>query len=251
MKLCVAQTRPFTGDIEKNIAAHKKLIELALAGGADMIIFPELSVTGYEPTLAGELATTPDDSRFDDFQHISDTRRITIGVGVPLRSEAGLWISMVLFQPRQDRHIYSKKYLHADEEPYFVSGQSSVDLLGAQNEVALAICYELSVPQHAADASGKGAGIYVASVAKSVAGMSKATERLSEIARTYSMVVLMANCIGLSDGMECGGKSSVWNTRGELLGQLNDAEEGILIFDTDTQEVHETYMQSAGRRSPA
>jgi predicted amidohydrolase len=61
--------------------------------------------------------------------------------------------------------------------------------------------------------------------------------RLSEIARTYSMTVIMSNCTGLCDGEQCAGKSAVWNNKGELLGQLNDDGEGLLVFDTDTGEI--------------
>lgn len=68
MKICVAQTRPVKGDIQSNIDDHKKLIEIAVSNGADTVIFPELSLTGYEPKLSRELATNQDDNRFDDFQ---------------------------------------------------------------------------------------------------------------------------------------------------------------------------------------
>ena len=46
MKICVAQTKPVKGDVQKNIENHKKLINLAIADEANMIIFPELSITG-------------------------------------------------------------------------------------------------------------------------------------------------------------------------------------------------------------
>lgn len=239
MKIGVAQTRPITGDIQGNIDHHKKLIDLAVSAGADTIIFPELSLTGYEPELAGELATQPEDSRFDDFQEISDARQITIGVGVPTKNKGHVSISLVIFQPHQARQIYSKKYLHPDEEEFFISGQSSIDLIGARNNLALAICYELSVPEHAEKAFKSGAEIYVASVAKFVNGIDKAVERLAEIAHHYSMTVLMSNCIGRSAGDECAGKTSVWNNHGLLVGQLDDTHEGIIIFDTDTQELIE------------
>src|SRR5688500_19022230 len=111
MKICVAQTKPVKGDIEKNISSHKKMIDLALSNGAEIVIFPELSITGYEPELAKELATDPDDCRFDAFQHISNIRRVTIGIGVPTKSPLGICIAMVLFQPHQKRVTYSKKYL--------------------------------------------------------------------------------------------------------------------------------------------
>jgi len=56
------------------------------------------------------------------------------------------------------------------------------------------------------------------------------------------MTVLMPNCAGNSGGYECGGKSSVWNSRGLLAGQLNNTNEGIIIIDTGTQEITEKIM---------
>ncbi len=93
MKICVAQSRPLKGDIQSNIVAHKKIIDLAVNDKADIIIFPELSLTGYEPALAKELATDQEDSRFNDFQNVSDTHQITIGVGVPTKNKEGISIS--------------------------------------------------------------------------------------------------------------------------------------------------------------
>jgi predicted amidohydrolase len=239
MKICVAQTRPVKGDIQSNIDNHKKLIDLAVSYRAEIIIFPELSLTGYEPGLSKELAVNQDDNRFDDFQKISDTRQITIGVGIPTKNNTGTCISMLLFQPHKARQAYSKKYLHPDEDEFFISGQSSVGLTGNKTNIALAICYELSVPEHSENAFKSGAEIYIASVAKTAIGVEKAITNLSDIANRYSMTVLLSNCVGQCDGDECGGKTSVWNSKGLLRGQLNDTNEGIIIFDTDTQELIE------------
>jgi predicted amidohydrolase len=237
MKVCVAQTQPITGDIARNIQGHEELIDLASSNGADIIIFPELSLTGYEPELAKELAISQEDSRLDTFQRISDAKQITIGVGVPTKHPTGICISLVLFQPHQARQLYSKQYLHPDEEAYFVGGQNSICLIGNQRNVALAICYEISVDEHSKQAARGGAEIYIASVAKFVSGIDRALSRLSDIASQYSMMVLMANCIGKADGSQCAGKTSIWNAQGCLIGQLDDAAEGILILDTETQEL--------------
>lgn len=244
MKICAAQTRPVKGDIQSNIDNHKKLIDLAASNGADTIIFPELSITGYEPELAKDLATDVDDGRFDDFQKISDAKRITVGIGVPLKEETGISISMVIFQPQLARQKYSKKYLHSDEEPFFVSGQSSTCLIDNQIDIALAICYELSVPEHAENAVKYGAKIYVASVAKTEDGVRKAIERLSDIASKNSMPVLMSNCVGRCDNFESAGKSSVWNDKGLLIGQLDNTNEGIIFFDTDTQRAFDKTIEN-------
>lgn len=237
MKICVAQTRPLKGDVQGNIENHKKLIVLALAGGAEMVIFPELSLTGYEPALARELATHKDDSRFDAFQNISDTNQITIGVGMPLIVETGICIGLILFQPHQTRQTYSKKYLHSDENPFFVSGQNSIGLIGGKANIALAICYELSVSKHSENAHQSGAQIYIASVAKSRNGVDNANKNLSGIAQKYSMTVFMSNCTGLCDNFVGAGQSSVWNNQGSQVAQLNETGEGIIVFNTDTQEI--------------
>lgn len=237
MRICVAQTRPIRGDIPGNIENHKKLIDLAVAHGADTVIFPELSLTGYEPTLAKALAVNQDDCRFDDFQTIADSQRITIGVGAPTKSKGHTCISTIIFQPHQVSQLYSKQYLHVDEEPFFIGGQRPPGLLSVKTNVALAICYELSVPAHAQQAFAGGADIYVASVAKSADGVEQACKRLADIARTYAMTVLMSNCIGPSDNFVSAGKTAVWNDKGLLLEQLDDTQEGILVFDTTSQKV--------------
>lgn len=237
MTICVAQTEARPGDITANIQRHISFINQAVAGGADLIVFPELSITGYEPALAVGLATEPDDTRFDVFQQISDASQIVIGIGVPIKSEAGIWIGLLLFQPRQEIRLYTKQHLHPDEEPFFVSGKSFSSLPISNQTIAFAICYELSVPEHTEQACASGAGIYIASVAKSVGGINTGLDRLATIASDQSMTVLMANCVGMADGQECAGMSSIWNDKGMLLGQLDANSEGLLLIDTDTQQV--------------
>jgi predicted amidohydrolase len=235
MRIGAVQTRPLTGNLQGNIANHKQWIERAVADGVDLVMFPELSLTGYEPTLAKALATEQDDPRLDDLQALSDAHGITIGVGAPTKQEAGICISLLLFQPHGARYVYSKSYLHPDEEAFFVPGRRAPHVQVNHTKIALAICYEISVAEHLESALKSGPGIYVASVAKFVHGINKALERLSSIARDGALPVLMSNCVGVADGGQCAGKTSVWNKRGVLIGQLNESDEGMLIFDTNTQ----------------
>lgn len=237
MKICAVQTRPLKGDFQGNIGNHLKLIDLALLYDASIIIFPELSLTGYEPELAKDLAIDLYDSRLDCFQKISNSRLVILGVGAPLKNHGGICIGMVLFQPNKPGQAYTKKYLHPDEKEFFISGQGSAAITGQGAGIALAICYELSVPEHSENAFKNGASIYIASAVKSVNGIDKACKSLSEIANRYSMVVLLANCVGQSGGYECAGKTSAWNNEGVLTGQLDDSSEGILIIDTVTGKI--------------
>ncbi len=237
MKICVVQTRPIKGDVASNIADHKKMIDLAVVDGADMVIFPELSLTGYEPTLAQELAMSPQDAQLDEFQVISDAENVTIGAGIPTENGQGYCISMVLFQPNQPRRIYSKKYLYVDEKSFFVSGENFPVLPVNERQIGLAICYELSVAAHAETAVASGVDVYVASVAKTKAGVEHASKRLAHIAQTHNMPALMSNCVGPADNFMSAGKTAVWNKDGQLLAQLDDTNEGYIIFDTDNEAV--------------
>ena len=95
---------------------------------------------------------------------------------------------MIIFQPHKERLTYSKQYLYPTEVGYFSPGTQAVFLHPEENMViAPAICYELSAPQHAANAHNNGASVYIASVLNSVSGVDNDLKKLSEIARNYSM----------------------------------------------------------------
>ncbi len=175
--------------------------------------------------------------RFNEFQQASNKHHISIAIGLPIRNDNGTSISLLIFQPRQARKLYSKKYLHQDEEPFFVPGENFPVLPGTTPLLAFAICYELSVPEHTALAFANGAGIYIASVAKTTTGMDKASETLSAVAAHYEMPVLLVNCIGPCDNFESAGRSAVWNHSGTLMAQLDSMHEGILVFDSSTGTV--------------
>jgi predicted amidohydrolase len=237
MKIAVAQTRPIKGGISENIKSHEKLIDLAISYKTDTIFFPELSLTGYEPELAKELATNQDDIIFNVFQEISNKNKITIGLGMPTKSDSGVKISMIIFQPDTPTQTYSKQQLHSDEFPYFLSGEEQIILTVDNKKIAPAICYESLQTDHSDNAIKLGAEIYVASVAKSKNGIDKAMIHYPEVAKKFSIPVLMSNCVGFCDNFESVGQSSVWTKQGKLAGQLDEISEGILIFDTETGEI--------------
>ncbi len=234
MKLCIAQTTAVAGDVAANIANHCRWIERAIAHRADLIFFPELSITGYEPTLAKTLATQPDDARFKALQVLSNRGTITIGVGMPIQAATGITISMIVFQPETPVENYAKQLLHVDENPYFVRGFGQLFLSVANTTVAPAICYESLQPWHANTAQRGRADVYAASVAKSAGGVAKAARLYPEIAKASSMIVAMANSTGHCDNFNSAGQSAIWNREGVLKGQLGKTGEGLLIYDTVT-----------------
>lgn len=237
MKICIAQTKPIKGNVSANIEAHVKFIELALILNTDAIFFSELSLTGYEPELAKKLATNHDDIRLDIFQEKSDVNNIVIGLGLPTATESKIRISMIIFEPNNPRQTYSKQQIHSDEFPYFENGDGQVIIKTNDKNIAPAICYESLQQKHSEIAFKLGADVYLASVAKPANGVKKAFDHYPKIAKQYAMPVLMSNCVGFCDNFLSVGNSSVWTKEGELVGQLDDRTEGILIFDTETEEV--------------
>lgn len=236
MKLALAQTKPVTGNISANIIAHEQFLLNAVTLGADSIFFSELSLTGYEPALAEALAIAPTDARLKLFQELSNQHILTIAVGVPLKTQAGIIISLLIFQPGQSVLVYGKQYLHPDEESWFVPGINLPPITIKDCNVGLAICYELSVDEHFNNMKSTKPDVYVASVAKFSTGIEPSYRRLAAIAST-GVPALFVNAVGTADNGICAGGSAVWNKKGELLAKLDDVHEGLLIFNSDTEEV--------------
>lgn len=237
MKICIAQTKPIKGNISANIEAHLKLIKLGLTLNTDAIFFPELSLTGYEPELAKKLAINQNDTCLDIFQETSDKNNIIIGLGLPTATESTIRISMIVFQLNKPRKTYSKQQLHSDEFPYFEKGDEQLIIKCNGKNIAPAICYESLQPKHCQNAFKLGTNVYLASVAKPENGLKKAFNYYSSIAKQFAMPVLMANSVGYCDNFLSVGQSAVWTKEGKLVGQLDGQNEGILLFDTETEEV--------------
>jgi len=231
MKIALAQIRTIKGNISENIKTHLKYINLAVENSVDLILFPELSITGYEPDLAKKLAFRLNDGKFDQFQKLCNSSGIIIGLGVPFQNDNGITISLLILKPNQPIQVYSKEHLHGDETPYFIAGNQPSNFI-KNTSISLAICYEVFVEAHAIKAKKAGATIYLASVAKSEKGIIKAYKRLPQIAKKNNLMVLMCNNIGFCDNFEAIGQSAAWDSQGQLIGQLNDVKEGLLIVDT-------------------
>lgn len=231
MKLALAQTQPVTGNIEANVLTHIRVCERAVNDGADAIVFSELSLTGYEPALARMLAVEINDKRLLPLQKLSDKFSVVIAAGIPVKTDNGAQISLLIFQPKQEIRNYGKQFLHPDEEQRFVSGKNLEPISIKGVKVGFAICYELAVHQHFETVKSLNPNVYVASVAKFERGIEPAHIRLAAIART-GLPALMVNAIGPADDGICAGQSAVWNGAGKKLIELPADETGILMYDT-------------------
>ena len=232
MRIAVAQITPTKGNVSLNKKKHLHFIHVASQYKAKALFFPELSITGYEPTLAKKLNFTLNDPLLLDFKSTAKKLRMLVGMGAPVHNNAALFIGQIMFRSDGSVNYYAKRYLHPDEIPFFHSGQVSPLVTVKDLKLGLAICYEISQDKHINDLFTQGVDIVVAPVAKSLAGITAAHKRLATIARKHSTPILMSNCVGPCDDFIAAGESAVWGHDGHLLQTLEDDEEGILILDT-------------------
>lgn len=236
MKIAAAQMRSCVGHASQNINRHLELIDLAVEHGADLVVFPELSLTGYEPSRAAEFAVTADDLGFAALQTASDVNAVTIVAGAPLKCLGLPQVSAFIFEPKIASRVYSKQFLHSDEIQYFAPGESADSLICKDPVVSLAICYELSVGRHAETAFAFGASVYLASVAKTQVGVRLASERLSSIAKRHSALVIMANGADEQKAAGCTGGSAAWGRDGNLIASLDRTAEAVVVVDDTTEQ---------------
>lgn len=234
MKIALVQLESISGDIDHNIGNHLAALGRLQAGDADLAIFPELSLCNYEPGIAAEAAIDADDERLAPFGEFSRRQGMRICVGVSLRTDARPSISALLFSPAGTRRIVHKAYLHADELPFFAAGCGQASLLDTPRRVGLAICYDISVDAHLEQAAAQGMQAYLASVAKTSAGIAAARKRLATKAREYGVPILAVNSVGTCEGLPAGGNSMVIDASGELVEILGGNEQAMLIYDLDS-----------------
>jgi predicted amidohydrolase len=220
---------------------HIAWIQRAAALGADAVFFPELSLSGYNRALADGLAMDAQDAQLQPFQQVCDAHGIIAAIGAPLRTAAGVHIGMPIFRPGQPVQTYAKQYLYRDEEPYFMPGAEQAFITLGSEVIAPAICYESSLPVHAAYAVQHGATLYLASVAKSQAGIDKTSSYYPQVAKKYTIPVLLVNSIGPGDDFMGVGQSAAWRADGTAAGSMGVEEEGILLYDIATKTVSKHY----------
>lgn len=232
MKLCAVQLASLKGDVQANLERHLACIEQAAALGAELVVFPELSLTGYEPTLARQAALPVSSARLDPLQAACDRFGITVAAGLPLPTPDGIRIGMPILSPGVARQAYAKRRLHDDELPWFTPGDQALLLQVGAHRVAPAICYESMFMAHAAAAREHGADLYLVSVAKTAKGIREGYLHYSEVALELGMAVLLANCVGPADTFIGAGGSAAWDSQGGLLASLDDHSEGLIVLDT-------------------
>jgi len=231
MIIGLAQIAPRRADTEGNIEDHVDVILEAGRRGCQLVLFPEMSLTGYETFAARSLASSLDDSCWERLQGACDASGVYAAVGAPLSSQEGVQIAQVLLRPGATRQIYRKQHLHANELPFFVPGDQALDIQLGEHRLALAICYESTLERHVDAALARGATAYLASVAKSEEGIRRASEHYAALAREHELFVLVSNSVGPSDGFVSAGSSAAWSPGGELVCRAGAQAQQLLVVE--------------------
>ena len=234
--IAAAQSSSIAGDLAGNIARHQRFMRVAAEHGVQLLVFPELSLTGYERGLAAQLALAPEASVLQPLRDFAQEVGVTTVVGMPIRlsDAAPVLIGALVLGADGSLGVYSKQHLHLGEEVAFAPGYGGKTLLVGADTVALAVCADFTHASHAAAAAQQGADVYAAGVLITEKGYGPDTALLKGYAQTHSMVVLMANHGGATGGWESAGRSAIWSGGGFLIAAAPGAGDLMVVARRDT-----------------
>ena len=141
----------------------------------------------------------------------------------------GLQIAALVFHPDGRRSTYTKQFLHDGEEIAFRPGAGGVPVTVGEDLVGLAICADITHPEHAAAAAGRAATVYAAGVLISDNGYAADTALMQRYAAEHRMLVLMANYGAPTGGWVSAGRSAVWRPDGRLLAEAPASGEAVIV----------------------
>ncbi|MBI3144181.1 MAG: GFA family protein [Pseudogulbenkiania sp.] len=240
-KLCLAaaQSASVCGDIAANVSDHLRYVRTAADAGADIVVFPELSLCGYELALLAECILAPQDARLEPLRDAAREYRLTIVAGAPLDSgTARPHIGAIVFLPDGSTTLHSKQYLHDGEQAYASAGPGGPLLAVAGEPLALAICADTAYAAHPQAAATAGAALYAAGVLVSEAGYPADAALLQRYAAEHGFGVLMANHAAPTGGWTPAGCSAFWAPGGELVAAAPGAGEWLVLARREADGWH-------------
>ena len=245
LTISLAQLPVVKGDLSANLAIHLNAIAQAASQGADLVVFPELSLSGYELEMAEQLAVAEQADNFAALSAAAVQHKVMLIAGCPLRGKAGAkpMIGAVICFADGKVEFYAKQYLHPGEQQYCSPGHQDYLFSLKGQRIALAICADFAAPEHSLKARQKGADIYLVSALISGSGFIDDAKILSEIAAKQQFSVLLSNHISTTGGWATCGNSSIWNRTGELIG-CSQSSRSCLLLVTFNGELVETRVQA-------
>jgi predicted amidohydrolase len=252
-RITLAQLAPRLGRLDENFAGHREVLARARADGADLVVFPELGLTGYQlQDLSGEVAMSLADPRLASLA--TETSGCSAIVSfVEEAPDHRLYIAAALLEDGAIRHVHRKVYLPTyglfDERRFFAAGgvvRATPSRLGVP--VGLAVCedfWHLAVPLLLA-LDGAQVLVNVSSspgrdvAAVNEVGLGTATSWRA-LMRTYAMLttsfVVFCNRVGVDESVTFWGGSEVIGPDGETIFRAPLHDEGVFTVEIDLAEV--------------
>lgn len=247
VKLALAQIKPTLGNIEENLRLHESAIDEALAGGAGLVVFPELSLTGYFlQDLTGSIAIEPE--RSEVFARLLElSQRIDVVVGFPekapdcrfFNSSAYLSGGHIVYTHRK---LYLPTYGMFDEARDFAPGDYLRTFETKFGPAAILICEDLWHPSAAYIAAQDGAELIIGVSAGPGRGVYRGEELgsvlawkqiIRSVAQAYTVYVVYVNRVGFEDGITFSGKSEVVDPFGNCVAEAKQFDEDLVVASID------------------
>ena len=242
MKLALAQIDPTVGDLDGNRELILARIEEARTAGADLVVLPELAVTGYPPE---DLLLRPGFVRAarDSLERIAaETRGLVALVGVPLfdgvlYNACAICADGAVVGWAKKRHL--PNYGVFDEKRYFASGDELALIDVAGTTVGITICEDMWVPGPPTTELVAAGAELVVNLSASPFHVGRAQEReaiFSARARESGVRVALCNTVGGQDELIFDGHSLVIESDGTVLARAPGFEETLLVVDLERPE---------------
>jgi NAD+ synthase (glutamine-hydrolysing) len=254
LSLALAQINTKLGDVEANLAKHLSMAHDAWKHGAELIIFPELSLTGY---VLQDIASTvahrpsPDDSVFKRILHASNEIDMVVGF-VEEDERYRYYISAAYLSEGKISHVHRKVYLPTygifDEKRYFATGNSFRAFETKFGRAGILICEDFWHASSPYTLWLDGADLMLFTSASPGRGVTEETlgsaQWVETVNRTYAGLfttfVAHANRVGFEDGLNFWGGSTVFDPDGKQIALAPYNEEGLTIAELDLNQLRRT-----------
>jgi NAD+ synthase (glutamine-hydrolysing) len=255
MRLALCQMNATVGDIAGNAARIRAGRAAALEAGADVVLFPELALTGYPPEdlLLREhfLADTARALR----ELAADTHGLVAVVGYPERAE-DVYNSAAVLADGAVHAVYRKVYLPNygvfDEERYFAAGPAGAVIDIGQERLGLTVCEDIWEPGPPASDEALAGATLILNISASPYHAGKGAERermFAQRARDNLACVAFCALVGGQDELIFDGHSFVVDQTGQTIARAAQFEEELLICDVDLEAAAAARLREAGHRA--
>jgi NAD+ synthase (glutamine-hydrolysing) len=257
MRLALAQINPIVGDLDGNRALIVERIEEAKRANADLVVFPELAVTGYPPE---DLLLRPGFLRAAEgsLEQIAlAARGIVVLVGAP-HFDRDLYNACAVCAGGEVKAMVKKRFLPNygvfDEMRYFAPGRDLYLFEHGETLVGVTVCEDMWQPgPPASDLAVAGAELIV-NISASPFHLLRDREREEMFrarARDNSAYVAFCNTVGGQDELIFDGHSLVVDDEGTVLARAPGFEEALMVVDVDPTAVRARRLTDARRRALA